>query len=141
VIGINSAKVSSTEVEGLGFAIPTAIALPIIEQLDNFGKVTGRAALDITAFDITAILAWRYSCPEGIYVQSVTPALEQEGLRASDIIIALNGTPVDSYSSLIKLISSTCEAGEQVTLRIYRYQSISQQFKEMDAVVTLSEAQ
>lgn len=140
VVGINSSKISATEVEGLGFAIPTSIAMPVIEQLNQYGKVTGRAALDASAFDVTAILAWRYGCPEGVCIQQLSEALQEEGLQVSDIITQVDGKDVQSYADMMKLISASYQAGDTVTLHLFRYQAISRTFKEMDVVVTLVEA-
>jgi len=140
VIGINSTKISSTEVEGLGFAIPTSIALPVIEQLDEYGKVMGRAELEISAFDITSILAWRYGCPEGICIQSLSSSLLEEGLQVSDIITAADGKVVDSYSDLVRMITTTYKAGDRITLTLYRFHTVSRTFKEIAVEVTLAEA-
>ena len=137
VIGINTSKISAMEVEGLGFAIPTSIVMPVIDQLSMNGKVTGRAALDATAFDVTAILAWRYGCPQGICIQSLSESLQEEGLQVSDIITQIDGQDVSTYSALVKLISSAYQPGDKVTFHLHRYQSISRTFKEMDVTVTL----
>jgi len=139
VIGINTSKISATDVEGLGFAIPTSIAIPVIEELSEFGKVTGRAALEATAFDVTSILAWRYGCPQGVCIDSLSESLQEEGLQVSDIITMIDGKDIASYAEMVKLISSSYHPGDQVTFHLFRYQSISKTFKEMDVTVTLVE--
>ena len=63
VIGINSVKGSSSDVEGLGFAIPISVALPIAEQLTTYGYVTGRPSIGIGGEDVTDYMVYYYRIP------------------------------------------------------------------------------
>ena len=75
VIGINSAKMSSTysgeaTVEGIGFAIPMSEAKSIIDDLINYGYVTGRPQLGISCQDVTEAVSQAYNIPVGAYIFS-----------------------------------------------------------------------
>lgn len=84
VIGINSVKMSSEGVEGIGFAIPIDEAKPIIEDLKTSGYVTGRPVIGIAGRDVTEQDSKYYNIPVGIYVYQVSKysAAEQAGIQA-----------------------------------------------------------
>ena len=123
VIGINSSKFASEEVEGMGFAIPMATAEPILEELMNQKEVAAnnQAYLGITGRDVTSEYEQAYGIPQGIYISEVSagsPA-EKAGLQKGYIITKLNGTTVKTLSQLQEKLSK-CEAGTQgkVTVKI-----------------------
>ena len=140
VIGINSAKMSTNysmggaSVEGLSFAIPMTQAQTIIDDLINFGYVTGRPQIGITVSDIDEYTASLYNMPMGVYVRSVTPngAADIAGIQEGDIIIGVNGEAVTSSNELNKL-KDEHNAGDTITL------NISRNGKDMDIEVTLKE--
>ena len=72
VIGINSVKVSSSGVEGMGFAIPSSEAKPIISDLLERGNLKGRPVIGISTRDVTEYMARTYSSPQGVQVMEVT---------------------------------------------------------------------
>ena len=121
VIGINSVKIASSETEGLGFAIPSNVAVPIIRDLMTNGYVTGRASIGVSGEEISGRMASYYGVPQGFLVRSVTPGsgAEQSGLKAGDIITAFNGAEVTSYAELSRQLDK-CEAGDTAELVIYR---------------------
>ena len=121
VIGITSAKVSSSVGEGLGFAIPIDEALPIINDLMENGYVTGRPSLGITGTDVTSAYSTYYGIPQGFLVASVTDggAAAKAGIQQNDIIIAINDTVISSISELNE-IKNKCAVGDTVTLTVYR---------------------
>ncbi len=125
VIGINSAKISSTyssvSVEGLGFAIPVSDAAEIIDDLINFGYVSGRPQLGITSMDIDESTAMRFNIPEGVYVYSVTEggAADKAGLKIGDVIVAIQDTEVATTDEL-NAVKNEYNAGDTITLRVYR---------------------
>lgn len=121
VIGITSAKVSSSVGEGLGFAIPIDEALPIIDDLMKNGYVTGRPSLGISGSDITSAYSSYYGLPQGFLVRSVTEGsgAEKAGIQENDIIIGINGTVITSISELNE-IKNKCQIGDTVELTIYR---------------------
>ncbi|HWQ51669.1 MAG TPA: trypsin-like peptidase domain-containing protein [Terriglobales bacterium] len=121
VIGINSVKIVSSDTEGLGFAIPTNLALPIAEQLIDNGYVTGRPSIGITVEDISAMEAQFYRVPQGPLVQLVDPSsgAAKAGIQAGDIITAIDGKTVTSYAEL-ESAKQTYAPGDTVTISVYR---------------------
>ncbi len=121
VIGITSAKISTQYAEGLGFAIPINDALPIIEELVNYGYVTGRPLIGITGQDLTAKEAAYYQLPQGIYVRFVDPdsGASLAGIEAGDIITAANGKEITTTKELNE-IKDALQVGDTITLSVYR---------------------
>ncbi len=135
VIGINSAKISATEYEGLGFAIPTDFAQPIIEDLIEFGYVKDRAMLGISGQYIDALTGRFYGLPQGEYVTGITTEYAKaSGLKKGDVITAIDGTPL-SAESLIRGIINNKKPGDIVTLTVYRPSAR----ESMELQLTLSE--
>ena len=125
VVGITTAKYSGetssgASIEGIGFAIPIDDVAPMIDDLINYGYVTG-AYLGVMVSDVDAESADYYGLPLGAYVAEVTPgyAAEKAGLRAKDIIVALGDYKVESVSGLTRALRNF-SAGETTTLTIYR---------------------
>ena len=134
VIGINTAKISATGVEGMGFSIPINEALPIVEELITNKKIA-RPYIGIAGVSIDATDAKRYNLVEGVYVQSVeikSPA-ELGGLRQGDVIVEVNGTKVLSVSE-INVIKNKLKIGDKITVKIYR----DKEYKEL--TITLAES-
>lgn len=102
VIGINSAKISASGVEGLGFAIPIDDAKPVIEQLITFGYVRGRPLIGITGREISSIYADYYGVPKGIYVTDVSSGsgAAKAGIKAGDILVGLDGKTIETMEDL-----------------------------------------
>ena len=121
VIGINSVKVSSSDVEGLGFAIPISVALPIAEQLTTYGYVTGRPSIGIGGEDVTDYMVYYYRIPRGVLVGLVTPdsGAEAGGVEVGDVIVGLNGVSVSSMDELTNE-KDKFSPGDTVTLTVYR---------------------
>lgn len=135
VIGITSAKVSSTYGEGLGFAIPIDDAKKIIEDLTAYGYVKGRPTLGISGQNINAFYAQYYSVPQGFIVKNVESgsAAEQAGIQVNDIIVGIEGQMISSIEEFNE-IKSGYSAGDEITVSVYRNDNI------MDIKVTLGEA-
>lgn len=125
VIGINSAKMGSTygsaSVEGLGFAIPISDAKDIINDLIEYGYVSGRPQLGISGVDVTESDADRFNLPQGVLVYSVGEgsAAYEAGIRQQDIIVAVEGTDITSMDELNEL-KNEHNAGDTITLTIFR---------------------
>ena len=122
VIGINSVKVSTTGVEGLGFAIPISDAKPIIEDLMNYGYVTGRPLIGLTVRYITEQEAYYYNfATKGLVVVEVTPGsgAEAAGIQKGDIVITCDGKEVTSSNELNE-IRDQHKAGDTLKLTINR---------------------
>lgn len=101
VIGINTLKIASTGVEGMGFAIPINSAKPIYEQLIQYNKVK-RPYIGITGKDLSQELASRNNLVQGIYVVSVEEfsAAEKAGIKPGDVIIKAEGKEIKTMDEL-----------------------------------------
>lgn len=120
IIGINSAKISSTGVEGLGFAIPINEALEIIEQLKVTGKII-RPYIGIYGLDLDETTARRNKLVEGVYVYQVytnTPA-QKAGISRGDIIVGIDGKDITTKQELNEIKNSK-NIGDTVELKLYR---------------------
>ena len=122
VIGINNAKIASTEVEGMGFAIPMNTAKPILEQLINEGKVS-RPYIGITGIAVSnyAEFAQQYQIVSGVIVISVMeggPAVKA-GLQAYDVILSFDGKTIDDFDDLTAAINDA-GIGSSVEIEVLR---------------------
>ena len=122
VIGINSAKLASTEVEGMGYAIPVSTASPIFEDLMNRQtrtKVSSdqAAALGIKGQTVDSSIAEAYGIPQGVYVAEVEKgsAAEKAGITSGSVITKFDGTSVKSMEDLKSQLEYYA-AGETVDL-------------------------
>lgn len=140
VIGINSVKYSSTDVEGIGYAIPMSVAKPIIESLIQDGKYTNenQAYLGIKGGDVSPEMV-AYGFPQGVYVSSVSAGsgAANAGLQEGDIITAVDSTKISSMTELQSALKSY-KAGDKVTLTAARQSG--RQYEESKVEVTLSSA-
>jgi len=122
VIGINSIKTVLVEVEGVGYAISTNEAMPIIQQLINTGYVV-RPYLGISYSDVNPTLVWWYklAVEEGIIIGEVVPGYpaEEAGLKPQDVIVSFDGKEITHTGDLIQVISS-CEVGQRVEIIYWR---------------------
>ena len=120
VVGINSAKISATGYEGLGFAIPIDTAQPIISDLIQYGYVKDRAVLGISGQFVDSMTGRFYGLPQGEYVAQLNSSEAQaSGLQVGDVITAIDGQQLDSESTLRSAILSK-KPGDTVTLQVYR---------------------
>lgn len=129
LIGINSAKIASDEVEGMGFAIPISKAEPILDEMMNQEtryKVEDEdkaAYIGITCENVTSDVNQMYGIPQGVYVDTVVkggPA-EEAGIKKGDVITKIDGTAIDAYKDLVDRLEYY-EAGETVEFEVYRAQ-------------------
>ena len=134
VIGVNTLKVSSTGVEGIGFAIPINSTLSVTEELKTYNKVR-RPYIGIGGRNITEQIAKAHNLVEGIYVSTVDQfsAAEKAGIKIGDVITAIDGKEVKTMDELNE-IKNTHKIGDTVTLKIYR------DSKYQDIKVTLGES-
>ena len=120
VVGINSAKISATGYEGLGFAIPAETAQPVISDLIEYGYVKDRAMLGISGQFIDSLTGRFYGLPQGEYVGALNSAEAQaSGLQVGDVITAIDGTELTSETVLRSAINAK-KPGETVELTVYR---------------------
>ncbi len=121
VIGINSAKVIATGAEGIGFAIPSNMAQPIVDDLINYGRVTGRVMLGITAQEINEVQARLNQVPTGLLVISTQEGsdISQKGIIPGDIITKVNDKEITVLQDLTDELEGK-KPGDQVKLEVYR---------------------
>ena len=120
VIGINTLKVSSTGVEGIGFAIPVNSTTDVIDQLKTYKKVK-RPYIGISGRDLNEATAKRYNMVEGVYIITVDEfsAAEKAGLKIGDVIIEADGKKIKTMNELNE-IKNTHSIGDSMKLKIYR---------------------
>jgi serine protease Do len=122
VIGITSAKVAAVGVEGLGYAISTKTALPIIEQLIKQGYVV-RPWLGVTLYTVDQYVAMMNRLPvdKGVVVTLVQPGspAAEAGLQELDVITKFKGKEVTTADELINAIHNS-NIGEEVTITFVR---------------------
>jgi serine protease Do len=145
LIGINSAKQASTEVEGIGYAIPISEVQSTLESLMNRTtreKVDENqsASLGVSVQDVSSQVTEMYGIPEGAYVADVTEgsAADKAGIKQGYIITGFDGESVTSVSDLQNLLQYYA-AGETVDLTVQV--SDGGQYKEQTVSVTLDQAQ
>ena len=142
VIGINSAKINSSAVEGMGFAIPISDASDVIQNLMNKetrSKVSDeeRGYLGIKGYDVTEEGAQMYNMPTGVYVKEVMSGggAEKAGLTKGSIITGFEGSSISGMSSLQEQLQYY-KAGEEVTLTV-QIPDKNGEYTEKDIKVTL----
>ena len=141
VIGINSAKLASTEVEGMGYAIPISRVSDIIDNLMNQTTRTKvdsdkQGTIGIKGINVTSDVQEKYNLPEGIYVSEVTSgsAAEKAGITSGSVITKFDGKSVTDIESLQDLLQYY-KAGETVELTLQVPNSDS--YKEKTVSITL----
>ena len=142
VIGINAAKYSSTEVEGIGYAIPVSGVQDILDELMN-RKTRSEVAeekrgyLGIQGTTVDEDAAAAFGMPKGVYVYKILKdgAAADSQLREKDIITKLDGMTVKSMQELQKFLKGY-EAGETIELLVQRQED--GQYKEIQIPVTLT---
>lgn len=142
VIGINSAKINSSAVEGMGFAIPISDASDVIQNLMNKetrSKVSDeeRGYLGIKGYDVSEEGAQMYNMPTGVYVKEVMSGggAEKAGLTKGSIITGFEGNSISGMSSLQEQLQYY-KAGEEVTLTV-QIPDKNGEYTEKDIKVTL----
>jgi serine protease Do len=123
VVGINSQIYTrSGGSMGLSFAIPIDVAMQVVDQLRNTGKVT-RGRIGVTIQELTRELAESFglSTPNGALVSNVeknAPA-DKAGIQASDVILKFNGKPVNNSSDLPRMVA-VIKPGTKVPVQLWR---------------------
>ncbi|HHV11178.1 MAG TPA: PDZ domain-containing protein [Clostridiales bacterium] len=138
VIGINTVKYASSEVEGMGYAIPITKATPIITELMS-REILSEAEqgyLGISGSDVTEEVAAYYNMPVGVYIKEAVKdgAAEKAGLRADDIITKADDIEISSISQLKEYVNSR-RVGTKVTITYMR--NTSGTYEEGKVTVTL----
>lgn len=123
VIGINSAKLADTDVEGIGYSIPISNAIPIVNELMNREILSDeeKGYIGIYPQDVSAEVAAAYNWPVGVYVYELAEggAAEKAGILKGDIITSINGITISSSDQLRELVNSY-RYGTKVTVTLER---------------------
>lgn len=124
VVGINTAKVATDTVEGMGYAIPISSVSDIIENLMNQETKTKvseaeQGQLGIQGVDVTADSSEMYNMPTGVYVSEVIAGggAKKAGITKGSVITGINGTSIDGMQALKEQLQYY-RAGETVKITV-----------------------
>ena len=140
VIGITSSKLADVDYEGIGFAIPTATAIPIVQEVIEHGYVSGRAMLGITGKSIDSVEARYYNVPLGVQIVTINENGAFAGTEAStgDIITRFGSTEITSMEDLQACLAESTP-GDTVEVTLYRYSATKNNDRTFTVTVTLIE--
>lgn len=123
LVGLVVAKSAGSNIEGIGFAIPSNDVETVVNQLIAHGYVTGRPSLGVSLLDIDSPqTAMMYRVNQiGVYIAQVTPgsAADKAGLQVGDCVVSVNNTAISTSSELKKVIQDNT-VGAKLTLKILR---------------------
>ena len=121
VIGIATSKIVSEKYEGMGFAIPSATAKDIINDLIKQGYISGRVRIGITGIAIDSATASSSNVPQGIYVQEILLGGPCDGtsLKTEDIITEADGEAVTSFADIYEILGNH-KTGDKIKIKYYR---------------------
>jgi len=122
VIGITSVKIATVEVEGIGYAISTETAMPIIEELIRTGYII-RPWLGVVlrSVDQFVVLQYELAVDKGAFITEVAPdsPADKAGIEPEDVIVGLDGKEIATAQDLIEAIHSS-EVGQRVKITFWR---------------------
>jgi len=140
VIGINNAKLSSTSIEGICFAIPISMATPILDDLmtREILSESEKGYLGVSVLELDSEVFELYNWPEGVYVSGVTKdsAAEKAGIFQGDIITHVNGSKVSTTNQLVNSVTAH-RYGTEIEITLQRI--TEGQFAEHTLTVTLQQ--
>lgn len=121
LIGIVDAKTSATGVEGLAFAIPINSVKDEIDSLISSGKVSGKAAIGVTIYEVSEDNAQFYDLDgAGVYISEVTgDNAKKAGFKSGDKVLAINGKTITSSSDFVSRVREN-KVGDSVTVDVMR---------------------
>lgn len=142
VVGINTAKVATDTVEGMGYAIPISSVSDIIENLMNQETKTKvseaeQGQLGIQGVDVTADSSEMYNMPTGVYVSEVIDGggAKKAGITKGSVITGINGTSIDGMQALEEQLQYY-RAGETVKITVATPEK-NGEYAKSDVEVTL----
>ena len=142
VVGINTAKVATDTVEGMGYAIPISSVSDIIENLMNQETKTKvseaeQGQLGIQGVDVTADSSEMYNMPTGVYVSEVIAGggAKKAGITKGSVITGINGTSIDGMQTLKEQLQYY-RAGETVKITVATPEK-NGEYAKRDVEVTL----
>lgn len=121
VIGINTAKIASTEYEGMGFAIPSNTAVDIANQLIKYGYVQNRVKLGITGTEISESEVAYYGYPNGILISEIAEGgpCDNVGIKENDILISVDGENISTFQNVFAILE-THKPGDKIKIVVAR---------------------
>lgn len=120
VIGINTVKIGATDVEGIGFAIPSNIAKPIVDELIKNGKIV-RPYIGISGISLDDNMAKRYNLVKGVYVAKIesSSAAYNSGIKVGDVIVKIDDKEITTIEELNEIKNSK-NVGDTIKITVYR---------------------
>lgn len=142
VIGINSLKFADTDIEGMGYAIPIADAIPMINLLMNNKaiEVTEMGFLGFvveSARNVTQDLSLQFNMPIGVFIKDIvadSPA-EEAGLTSGHIIVGFNDVKVETIDDLLNILTYS-RPGDEVVLKVKELQNGKYIDKELNVILS-----
>lgn len=129
LIGINSMKIATSNVEGIGFAIPINSAMPVIQSIEENGEMI-RPAMGVALLDLAQVpqaqreesLNLPADIKEGVVVNSVVEgsAAEKAGMEQFDVIVEMDGQPIGDIIDLRKHLYNEKKIGDTMAVKAYR---------------------
>lgn len=121
VIGINTAKISSEEYEGMGFAIPSNKAAEIANDLIHYGYVKGRVRIGLMGREVDEQMKSQYGVPNGVLITEISEdgPLADTKIKEFDIITEIDGKEVSSFQEIFSILEEH-KPGDKVKLTLYR---------------------
>ncbi|WP_039862635.1 trypsin-like peptidase domain-containing protein [Planococcus donghaensis] len=129
LVGINSMKIATSQVEGIGFSIPINSAIPVIESIEENGEMI-RPAMGVTLMDLVQVpqasrqdtLKLPEDVVTGVVVNSVIEgsAAAAAGMEQFDVIIEMDGTAIEDIIELRKHLYNKKKIGDELTVKAYR---------------------
>ena len=146
VIGINSSKIAATDYEGMGFAIPMSTVSAVVDDLIKYQYVPNRPKLGIEyasvdKYQLYSMVVAMKELPAGSLVIagiSKDSSLANTDAQVGDMIIGVNGKPMDSSDVLLDLID-TGAVGDTLTLNLCRVDNRTYKITKFDVTITLVE--
>ncbi|MCC5800795.1 S1C family serine protease [Rossellomorea vietnamensis] len=126
LIGINSAKISNSGVEGLGFAIPSKDFMPIVSEIIKTGKIErpyiGIGMKNLADIPRSYLPNLPQSVESGVVVANIDPtsAAADAGIKEGDAITEMNGKAVENVADLRRQLYGGLKVGDKIDLTVYR---------------------
>lgn len=120
IVGINTLKIGSNSVEGIGFAIPIDTAKPILDDIIKNGDVK-RPFVGISGQDVTGDLSKLYGLPIGVFIVEVTPGSPADlaGIQQQDVVVGINDSFITNMNDLKEIIQNK-KVGDKVQVNLIR---------------------
>lgn len=121
VVGITTAKISSSVYEGMGFAIPSETIKEITDDIIQKGYVENRVRIGITGFPVNSYTSTMYEVPQGIVIAEISKdgSLANTNAKEGDIITEFDGTKITNFSQIYSLLEKH-KPGDKVKITLYR---------------------